>query len=147
MQKTEKPERWNKGIFKKGEFKQYLKTMSEKEAEFLLCKKENQHVPELIQTIAMVDSLGRMLKKNKRKKLKIKRLNQKYNQERNERIKKRIINFFKFQKTYETTEQINNKITSIELQKTIDNLLERYGDDWEHQHRRNLDEAKDTTYD
>jgi len=155
MQVTDKPQRWKKGVFHKGEVKQYLEQMSHEEAEFLLMRKENTHAPELIRSIMILDFLGRTLRENKNKKVKIKRLAKRYSQERNQRIKRKIINIFRFNKT----PKINNKSienqantddkkpTYEELQKMIEGLLEKYGDDWKHQHRRNLDEARDITHD
>lgn len=159
MQTEDRPKQWEKGIFHRGELKDYLKIMTDEEAEVLFCLKENKDIPTFVHTIALSASIGEKLKKNESKTIKIPVIQHKYRTERNKRIRKSLSDALKigfFGKPEEKQTSINNECnlqtgneikTHEDYQKIVDDLLSKYGKDWEHQHKRNLDEARDVSND
>ena len=145
-------ERWKKGIFHRGEFKQYLKVMSQEEMEYLLCLKENEDIPKLVQTVVIVSSLGEMLEKNKKKTLKIPRLVKKYSASRNAKIRSKLIEIFSLKRKSEHKQPVINdnhivlKNEEIEqIKSTIAELVEKAEKDVKFKKSMNklLDDAKD----
>ena len=155
----ERPKRWDKGIFHRGELGQYMKVMSDEEAEVLFCLKQNKDVPVFVHVIAISSSLGEILRKNESKTVKIPVIQHKYCTQRNKKIRKLLSDTLKvgFLGISEKDQKLNNSQEDLQVdtkiinhndyQKVVDGLLSKYGKDWEHLHKRNLDEAKDVSDD
>ena len=63
MQVSDRPKRWEKGVFHRGELRQYLKVMTKEESDVLFCMEKNKDVPTELLAIAFSTTLGEKLKK------------------------------------------------------------------------------------
>ncbi|HEV2192771.1 MAG TPA: hypothetical protein VGR54_04025 [Nitrosopumilaceae archaeon] len=157
-------ERWKKGKFHRGELDQFIKICSPEELS-LIClaginpEQENDKGAQMARVLVTYMTLSKMLQKNKRKTVTAPRLAKRYKTERNARIRKKLTDIFSFRRTskiHKEPEIVNNKDnlqadnkkpSYDDLMKKIHEYESRYGKDWEHLHRRNLDESGDTTSD
>lgn len=147
---TEFPDRWKKGVFHRGEFRKYLKVMPRGDLECIFFMQENKErgVPPLIQTIVIMDGISRLLKRNEKKTVKVKGLVDRHKKQRNKTILENLkIGFLgrdnKKQPTIENPKSKDMKKTVDELMRQVQELRSKYEKDWEHNHRNNLDKAKD----
>lgn len=150
---SEFPKHWKKGIFHQGEFGKYMEVMPRDDIEcmFSLKKNEENGIPEMVQLIVMMKSFGELLEKNRKKTVKVKSLNDRYKKQRNKAIIEGLkIGFF----GKPAKQEIIDEAKAKKIEETIDKLQDelrgyasKYGKDWEHNHRDNLNKARDTTND
>ena len=143
--------RWKKGVFHRGEFRKYLKVMPRGDLECMFFIQENKEndVPPLVQTIVIMDGIGKLLERNEKKTVKIKGLVDRYKKQRNKAILENLkIGFLggdnKKQPITENPKSKDIEKSVDELMHQVQELRSKYEKQWEHDRRNNLDKAKDT---